>query len=520
MKRVIELIRVSTKAQAGEDRASIPAQRAVNRRTAQSYDLEIVRSIEITDVSGAAVLMAPEMQQLLKLIADPQIHGVVTKEFSRLMRPENFSDYAMLQAFVDTKTILYLPDGPVDFNSKSGRLLGGIRALMAGNEISEMRERAWDAKEQKRREGKFPSSEICLPSDVGYDKEKGWYYKPDAEVTREAFRLFLSGVTSYYAIGKRLEVNPYTIRKKLTNPIYCGWRVIDEKRDTSAAARRVRFDGRQGDRPKIKRAPDEVIRVRVIDEPLITEEEFNRAQAIIAAKRVKHWRVKPDHVYQFTYNGFLTCAECGRIIYTKQHKSKRKKDSPDRHQKRYYVCTGRYKLKECQTSYMRHEVLDSQLDRLFSAYLTEKSFLSEVAGEMARRSRSEGGAARAARLAASVNGLRAQRERVLDTYFEGLITYEERDTRLAKIDSELRLADEALSRERPAPVVTADVLASIFAPFYEFEFLKRDDKRRLLSAAAADIRIADYKIAGLSVLLPSGRDDVSLTGKGSSRRRA
>src|SRR5437868_14837875 len=65
MKRVIELIRVSTEAQARDDRASIPAQRAANRRTAQAYSLEIVRTIEYADVSGAAVLLAPEMQLLL-----------------------------------------------------------------------------------------------------------------------------------------------------------------------------------------------------------------------------------------------------------------------------------------------------------------------------------------------------------------------------------------------------------------------------------------------------------------------
>ncbi len=53
MKRVIELIRVSTESQAADDRASIPAQRAVNQRTARAYDLKIVRIIEMADVSGA-----------------------------------------------------------------------------------------------------------------------------------------------------------------------------------------------------------------------------------------------------------------------------------------------------------------------------------------------------------------------------------------------------------------------------------------------------------------------------------
>jgi hypothetical protein len=128
MKRVLELIRVSTEAQAGGDRASIPAQRAVNRRTCAQFGLEIARSIEISDVSGASVLLAPEIQQLLVLMQSPDIDGVVTREFSRLMRPENFADYALLQEFVDSKTVLYLPEGPIDLTSKTGRLMGTIRA--------------------------------------------------------------------------------------------------------------------------------------------------------------------------------------------------------------------------------------------------------------------------------------------------------------------------------------------------------------------------------------------------------
>jgi DNA invertase Pin-like site-specific DNA recombinase len=96
-KKVIELIRVSTAGQAEDDRGGIPAQRAINRRTAQQFGLEIVRSIEIEDVSGAKVLAAPEMQELLSVIESPEICGVVTREFSRLMRPEDFSDFDILQ---------------------------------------------------------------------------------------------------------------------------------------------------------------------------------------------------------------------------------------------------------------------------------------------------------------------------------------------------------------------------------------------------------------------------------------
>ena len=94
MKQVISLIRVSTSEQAGEDRAGIPAQREANRRTARTYGLEIVKTIEIVDVSGTSVLMSSEIQELVRLMESPDIHGVVTKEFSRLIRPEKFTGHA------------------------------------------------------------------------------------------------------------------------------------------------------------------------------------------------------------------------------------------------------------------------------------------------------------------------------------------------------------------------------------------------------------------------------------------
>ena len=188
-KRVIELVRVSTESQAGKDRAGIPAQKEANRQTAIRYDLEIVSTIEISDVSGAAVLRSPEMQKLLKLIESSEVHGVVAKEFSRLMRPENFADFALLQSFADTDTVLYLPEGPIDFSSKSGRLFGTLRAAMAGAEKVEIAERVWGAKEEKRRAGKHPQSEVALPFGVGFERGKDrWFFKPEAEKVLVAFR--------------------------------------------------------------------------------------------------------------------------------------------------------------------------------------------------------------------------------------------------------------------------------------------------------------------------------------------
>src|ERR1019366_7291163 len=281
MKKVLELIRVSTEAQAAGDRASIPAQRAVNRRTCAQYGLEIAKSIEISDVSGASVLLAPEIQQLLALMQSPDIDGVVTREFSRLMRPENFADYALLQAFVDAKTILYLPEGPIDLTTKTGRLMGTIRAAIAGLERTEILERIWTAKEEKRRRGELAQSKIVLPWGVGYEKGQGFYYKPEAERVREAFRRFLAGDQSYVQLAKLVGVTPRGMHLILRNPIWTGWRVINKKRDISAAGRYAGVNGRQADRRKVARAPEDVIRLKVIAEGLISAEEFQSVQRIM-----------------------------------------------------------------------------------------------------------------------------------------------------------------------------------------------------------------------------------------------
>jgi DNA invertase Pin-like site-specific DNA recombinase len=130
------------------------------------------------------VLRAPEMQELLRLIESPEIHGVVVKEFSRVMRPDNFRDYVLFAAFQDTGTILYLPDGPLDLNSRTGKLVAGLRAIIAGNELSEIRERIWTAKEEKRRRGELAQSHVVLPFGVGYEYGRGFYYKmPEAQTS-------------------------------------------------------------------------------------------------------------------------------------------------------------------------------------------------------------------------------------------------------------------------------------------------------------------------------------------------
>lgn len=492
-KKVIELIRVSTLAQAGDDRASIPSQKAANLRTAEAYGLAISKSIQITDVSGAAVLRAPEMQELLRLIEAPDIHGVVVREFSRVMRPDNFGDYVLFQAFQDTGTLLYLPDGPLDLNSKTGKLVAGLRAIIAGNELSEIRERIWSAKESNRRAGKHSQGAICLPYGVGYSNERGFFYKPEAERVRQVFSRLLSGETNYLELAKVLGFTGQGLRIVLMNPIYMGWRVYEQKRDLRPGARRCSANGRQGDRKKIRRESDEIIRVKVIDPPLVTEDEFKRAQEIVATKRRRHWRHRSEFTPQFTYNGFLVCSDCDATIYGQNGR------------RFYYVCSRRVTPKNgrCASQWMRRELLEEKLDGMFADKFTDRKFITGLVTDVEGKSEAADARNRIVKLEIEIKGLRAKRLRVLDSYFEGLLSREERDHRLTDVDTRLRMTEEMLLREAPLPKLTARSLMTAFAPLFEWKYLNRASKRRILAATVPEIHVSNYSVRGVSVTSPS-----------------
>lgn len=454
-----------------------------------------MRSIQIADVSGASVLLAPEIQELMRLIESPTISGVVAREFSRLMRPENFADYALLQAFADSRTVLYLPEGPIDLNSKTGRLMGTIRAAIAGMERTEILERVWSAKEEKRRRGELAQSSIVLPFGVGYEQGRGFYYKPEAERVRAAFRRFLTGDQSYSKLAQMVGVTPRGMHLILRNPIWTGWRVIDKKRDLSGAGKYTGIDGRQADRRKVSRAPEDVIRVQVIETPLITQTDFESVQQIMDLKQRKHWRTRTDYEHRFTYNGFLTCSTCREVIHT----ALARRD--------YYACKGRRTTHKCQTKYMGRGKLERLLDGLFADHLTKPAFLENCVETLRQRSiKTTYGDI--ARLTAELKALQRKRERVIDGFVEGVIMREERDQRLTAIEDGIRVAQDTLAREPEDRFFDTGKLIEAFAPLVEWEYWTRDQKRQVLSTLIPDIRVSDYKVdsLGLSSSLFSNED--------------
>lgn len=273
----------------------------------------------------------------------------------------------------------------------------------------------------------------------------------------------------------------------MRNPIWTGWRVIDKKRDMSAAGRYQKPNGRQADRRKVPRTPDETIRVRVIDEPLISEQDFQTVQKMMDLKQSKHWRSRGEIDHRFTYNGFLTCSECGEVVHT----ALARRD--------YYACKGRRVMHTCRTKYMAREKLEGLLDTMFAGRLTDPNFLENCLQEMKRRSDSNASAGSIQRLNSEIAGLRSKRSRVIDGFVDGIIDRDERDRRLAATDREINAAQEALLREAPGDPFDTAALLDKFALLADWEFWSRDQKRLVLATMVPDIRVADCKVESLGL---------------------
>ena len=494
MKRVIQLLRVSTEGQAADDRNGLAAQREACARLVQQHRLTVGHTVELVDVSGAAIMATAEMQELIRLLQTGQYHGLVVREFSRVLRPTNY-DYYLFGVMAETRATLYSESGVIEPWTPTGRMMVAMHGVIAANELDTIRGRMMAGKETMRRAGRWAAGNHCLPIGVDYNRATGTFsYNERAGQVRRVFKGFLAGNTNYDALSRLLGMTRGTARNVLTNPIYTGWLVYDKRRDERRKYKTDRADGRHTDRPKVARPESEIIRVKVIEEPLISERDFQHVQAIVRRKAETnlHQRQK---VGLFTFNGFLWCAKCGARLHTFRNQFNRF----------YYICSNKKRKGEggenlCQyTSYMNRDRLEAQLDTLMETVLGNPARLRRIVAAYRARVKANSNGADVRRLEREMERLQAKRLRVAENYDDGVYTKAERDTKLKVIDTQLRTAENEMARVRPtdAPAVDAKELAAVLEPLAGWSVLNRGEKRRLLAALQPRFEIADYRIRGV-----------------------
>lgn len=511
---VVELLRVSTALQAEEDRASLPAQHAINLRTCELHQLEIVHTVEIVE-SGAEVARTPEMARMLETVTSGRARGVVLAEYSRLFRPDRWSDLAVLQTLSDHDAPIYIPSGPIDLQTELGFVQATINNLLAAMERRRIRERMDRGKEEHRRRGEHVAGGLGIPYGLAWSKAEGWSWTAEAEVVRELFRRFLAGEWNYEALGRAVGMPRTNVKYLLQNPVYSGWRVYDERRDASPQGK---YANAKSGRRKVPRRPEDVIRVRLPLVPVVSEGDFARAQEIVAELASRVVRTPRDSA--FPYRGFLACGDeaCGLTIYADRRRAGNGAYRP------LYFCKTRIRARRhgpmCSNGYMQAGRLEAALDEAIALRLTRADVLAAAIADHARLTEAAAGSPGpdGAALRERAAQLRGRRERILESYYDGHIARERRDALLTPLAREIEAAERlaGMATPQPATPVADAMITAVVACFAEWAFLEVAAKRRALEALRPLFYVMRYRVLGVSLPLagmgPVPPADVSADG--------
>lgn len=449
MGNAIALTRVSTDAQGSEDRAGLPSQRVEIERIASREGLDIVEWVELRGVSGTQVGDDPRFIGLLARLSEPEVEGIVVADFDRLFRRGKFGDYAILDAFADTGSVLFTSDGRVDPSQDTDALLSVIRGELAGMERRRIRDRTMRAKEVLRRAGRHVTSARCLPYAIDYDDGK-WSYRPvESEVVREIFMRVLGGERNFSKIGREVGIQRTLIRKILENPIYKGLRRIDKRR----------VGGKLVDRD-----PCDVIEHQVIENPIIDPATWDRVQGILQKREPS-----PRGISSSIYHGLVRCWQCGRHLHC--HKD---------------PVAFSYRCRHgCGQTSVRF--VDAACDQELAITLAQPAIIALALEASVKPAE---GIASVEDLETERKSLMEQRERVVTAYERGLRSLTEADRRTREVDAELRRLDRFIGRAQPVKMAsleeTAQELAGTFA---EWEFLAPSQRKKIASAAVEWIQV-------------------------------
>jgi len=506
--KVAEILRVSTKEQSEDDRAGLPRQKAVNIQTVKKYDLTLIKTFEIIDVSGTSVIHTPEIKALIKMMKSGLIDGVVVADWDRLLRLDNFSDLSLLQHFIETKTLIYTPDNVVDLNTQSGFLFGGMQSIIAGNDLTQIKKRMLAAKEVKRINGEHPNCDITLPTGVSYNrKEKRFYYNENSSKIKLLFNMFChEGILNYCELERQTGLKNRTIPNLLKNELFIGYRLYDTKRSTEKI---IGQDGRQTDRPKVKRNPDEIIRVKVIDNPLIDEATFQKAQKIIKSKNRRYHAKRSKEGERFLYSGILKCGCCGDIMYSTS--------GGRNHLKDYYLCSSKnYQRKrkngksECNTKYLPRKTVDHSVTKFVAEKLTDEGYLKSVINTALSSERIQEQKTEAEMLEGMLTRIKAKRSKLADLYIDGRIDKDDLDKKLNGLDGEesslkYRL-DKIQNAKKLEPNLVLEAISPIIKTLVEFPFWTPIQKRTFMKSQLPEITVTNHGINGLRVGVPTLRN--------------
>ena len=198
-RRVVSLVRVSTTPQSALDKTGIPRQRRDIGIHCRHFNLEVASEFQFDGISGVLVQRTRKFQEMIGMLKQPSIAGVVFASLDRFFRPEKLSAYEVFGPFETDEKHLFCELGELDPKNPQDQMKIVLWGQMAGMERLRMRDRLDGGKDIKRHDKVSKIDQ--LPIGVIHNRDNPainigrFAYTQDAEKVREAFYRVIRGDT-------------------------------------------------------------------------------------------------------------------------------------------------------------------------------------------------------------------------------------------------------------------------------------------------------------------------------------
>ncbi len=434
-------------------------------------------------LSGNSIEARPEMLRLLADVENKRWEGVLCMDIDRLARGDSADQGRITRTFSLSDTLIITPSRIYDMANDDDEEYADFGLFIARKEYKSIRRRMMRGRIASAEEGHF----IGSTPPFGYDKVRlengrGYTLTPnsESEAVKLIFSMCISG-DGCTKIAKRLDglgVTPRsggkwsraTIADILQNPVYCGkirWQYRREKKSSSG-----------GNVIKRRAVTGEYILVQGLHQPLVSEEDFQRAQEQMNGR--KRTSANIDTSLRNPLAGLVYCGKCGALMQRVHARKGIRISCPN---------TGCDNVSA--ELYLVEEAVISGLSEWLKITVEAKQPPELPKDEIARST--------AAMLRARLEKLSGQKNRIYTFLEQDIYTHEEFRARLTSLTEQQNAAQEQLSAAEAELAETAhapqlhEFIPQVRTALEIYRAADAEDKNRLLKSVVERVNYIKTK---------------------------
>ena len=359
------------------------------KKVCDANNIEVVENGEYSIVeSGNLISETKEFKEILSRFNE--IDCIVVNNLDRLLRPEDFTSFLVLQGLKDNDIQIFTSNGLADLNTEFGYLMSIIQSTMNGLEIGKIKARMMGGKNRIKNAGGHAGGKGMLPYGVGYfhapknsaEKSK-FYYIKECDANLETIFKGIEQNKPYAQISKETGLPRSSIKGIATNKIWIGYREYKYER----TGKWVIKPGVKKYKRKVALKKPLLVKAVGIDDPKLTVDRFNNICDLVRRRENSELHSR-EYAKSFIYNGVAKCGVCGLPLYahqkpraiqyfdTKKQGMRTIKSNND-----YYVCAsssysyrqkqelaGRVAVKKCGAKWQNK----LEMERVIDCFLEEE----------------------------------------------------------------------------------------------------------------------------------------------------